>query len=168
MGNRQRQRLLPRKLSMSWLEPINTSWCLEQICESNYQKLLQLIPALTDFKQTAIGISSHKPALHLVVLERNPYTMTIQLSHRFSTLHELMLPAVTIRVYLDAQLAEVLCDADRPAVSRVYRNPGKVVEIGQYKWRLNYFLQKWLEHCLKTQYQFSESADDANEFRYLS
>ena len=153
---------------MSLLEPLNTSWCLEQICESNYQKLQRLIPELTSFQHGAIGESAHKPTLYLQVLERNPYTITIQLSHRFKTLHQLMLPAVTIRVYLDAQLAEVLSDADRPAVSNIYQNPGRVVEIRQYKWRLNYFLQKWLDHCLKTEYQFREQLPDQNERRCFS
>jgi uncharacterized protein YqiB (DUF1249 family) len=97
--------------------------------------------------------------LYLAVLERNPYTLTIELSHCFDNpLSELMLPAVKIRIYLDAQLAEVIRDNDRPDVSRVYQNPGRVVEIQTYKWRLNYFLQKWLDHCLKTEYRFSEAA----------
>ena len=144
---------------MHLLEPINAAWCLEQICDSNYHKLLQLIPNLNAVQQLAIGENRyHKPQLFLRVLERNPYTLTIELSHQFKSLHELMLPAVTIRVYLDAQLAEVISDVDRPAVRRVFQNPGELVAIRQYKWRLNYFLQKWLDHCLKTEYQFIEAS----------
>lgn len=144
---------------MHLVDPINTSLCLEKICESNYQKLFRLIPDLATFQQAAIGANASKPALYLAVLERNPYTLTIELSHCFDNpLSELMLPAVKIRVYLDAQLAEVIRDNDRPDVSHVYQNPGRVVEIQTYKWRLNYFLQKWLDHCLKTEYRFSEAA----------
>lgn len=144
---------------MFLLEPVNTSWCLEQICDSNYQKLLQLIPDLTLYEQYALGVTaSSQPHLWLKVLERNPYTLTIELSHQFGNLSELMLPAVKIRVYLDAQLAEVLCDIDRPAVNRVFRDPGNAVAIKQYKWRLNYFLQKWLEFCMKAEYQFQASS----------
>ncbi|TAL49646.1 MAG: DUF1249 domain-containing protein, partial [Methylovulum sp.] len=29
---------------MSLINPVNKSFCLEQICESNYQKLFKLIP----------------------------------------------------------------------------------------------------------------------------
>lgn len=144
---------------MFLLEPVNTSWCLEQICDSNYQKLFQLIPDLRIYEQYAVGVTcSTQPHLFLKVLERNPYTLTIELSHQFGNLPELMLPAVTIRVYLDAQLAEVLCDIERPAVSRVFRDPGNLVGIRQYKWRLNYFLQKWLEFCMKADYQFKASS----------
>lgn len=155
MGNRQRLRLLPGRLSVSQLRPVNTSLCLEKICESNYQKLFRLIPNLRSFDKTAIGHTQNRPALYLDVLERNPYTLTIELSHCFNRqLTELIAPAVKIRVYLDAQLAEVIRDNDRPAVDRVYQNPGRALEIQDYKWRLNYFLQKWLDHCLKTEYRF--------------
>lgn len=142
---------------MSQVRPVNTSLCLEKICESNYQKLFRLIPNLQAMKKTAIGQTENRPALHLDILERNPYTLTIELSHCFKQqLSELMAPTVKIRIYMDAQLAEVIRDTDRPAVARVYQNPGRALEIQEYKWRLNYFLQKWLDHCLKTEYQFSE------------
>lgn len=148
------------KTDMSQLRPVNTSLCLEKICESNYHKLFRLIPNLQLLDKTAIGHTNDKPALHLSILERNPYTLTIELSHCFKQqLSELIAPAVKIRVYLDAQLAEVIRDNDRPAVDRVYQNPGRALEIQEYKWRLNYFLQKWLDHCLKTPYQFSNASD---------
>jgi uncharacterized protein YqiB (DUF1249 family) len=145
---------------MSRLRPVNTSLCLEKICESNYQKLFRLIPNLCMLDNTAIGLTDNKPALHLDILERNPYTLTIELSHCFKQqLSELIAPAVRIRVYLDAQLAEVIRDHDRPTVERLYRNPGRALEIQEYKWQLNYFLQKWLDHCLKTEYRFSSKSE---------
>lgn len=141
---------------MTQLRPVNTSLCLEKVCESNYQKLFKLIPDLRSFEHHAVGLTHDHPALYLSVLERNPYTLTIELSHRFRhQLTELMEPAVKIRVYLDARLAEVIRDNDRPSVDRVYQNPGKALEIQEYKWRLNYFLQKWLDHCLQSNYQFT-------------
>ena len=144
---------------MSQLNPINTSLCLEKICESNYQKLFRLIPNLCSLDKIAIGRTQHQPELHLDILERNPYTLTIELSHCFKQqISELLAPAVKVRIYLDAQIAEVIRDNDRPAVNKVYQNPGRTLEIQEYKWRLNYFLQKWLDHCLKTDYQFSNSA----------
>jgi len=141
---------------MSLVQPVNTALCLEKICESNYQKLFRLIPNLRSFDKTAVGLTRNKPALYLEVLERNPYTLTIELSHCFDQqLSEQIVPAVKIRIYLDAQLAEVLRDIDRPTVDKVYQDPGNLVEIRNYKWRLNYFLQKWLDHCLKTDYRFT-------------
>ena len=140
---------------MAQLKPVNTSFCLEKLCESNYQKLFRLIPDLRDFSSAAVGYTQNQPNLYLEVLERNPYTLTITLSHCFEEqFSELFEPAVKIRIYLDAQLAEVIRDHARPAVDRVYKDPGSCLEIQNYKWRLNYFLQKWLDHCLKIDYRF--------------
>jgi hypothetical protein len=140
---------------MGFVNPVNKALCLEQICESNYQKLFKLIPDIVTFKETAIGLAAHNTMLHLKVIERTPYTMTVELSHCFNkNLEEFLEPAVKIRIYLDAQLAEVISDHVRASVAQVFKDPGLSREIMNYKWRLNYFLQKWLDHCLKKDYQF--------------
>ncbi len=158
MGNSQRKCLLPRKLTMSLVHPVNTSLCLEKLCESNYQKLFSLIPNLCSFRKQATGETTDKPALHLTIIERTKHTITVELSHNFNQdLKDFMEPAVKIRIYLDANLAEVLKDHARPQVSTVYKNPAQSVEIMNYKWRLNYFLQKWLDHCLQTNYKFQST-----------
>jgi hypothetical protein len=147
---------------MGTINPVNKSFCLEQICESNYQKLLKLIPDLLTLKETAIGQALNNTALHITVIESTPYTLTVELSHNFTyNLEELLEPAVKIRLYLDAQLAEVLSDHARASVARVFKDPGLSRDIMNYKWRLNYFLQKWLDHCLKKGYQFRKMADFA-------
>lgn len=145
---------------MSFVNPVNKSFCLEQICESNYHKLLMLIPDLLTFKATAIGHAPNNTKLHVKVIESTPYTMTVELSHCFNiNLDEFLEPAVKIRIYLDAQLAEVLSDHVRASVAHVFKNPGLSREIMNYKWRLNYFLQKWLDHILKKDYQFTDEGE---------
>ncbi|MCK4842320.1 MAG: DUF1249 domain-containing protein [Methylococcales bacterium] len=140
---------------MSLVHPVNTSLCLEKLCESNFQKLFCLIPNLCSFQTHATGKTNNRPTLHLKIIDRTTHTLTVELSHQFNkNLDTLMEPAVKIRIYLDANLAEVLKDHARTDVSRVYKNPAQSVEIMNYKWRLNYFLEKWLDHCLQTNYQF--------------
>jgi uncharacterized protein len=161
MGNGQRPCLLSGKLTpiMGFVNPVNKSYLLEQICESNYQKLLKLIPDLLTLKETAIGLAPNNTMLHITVIESTPYTMTVELSHCFNkNPDEFLEPAVKIRIYLDAQMAEVLSDHVRASVAIVFKDPGLSLEIMNYKWRLNYFLQKWLDHCLKKDYQFRESS----------
>ncbi|WP_198245086.1 DUF1249 domain-containing protein [methane-oxidizing endosymbiont of Gigantopelta aegis] len=146
---------------MGHVQPINTSWCLEKLCESNYQKLLRLIPELKQIKTEAVGLCKNKPAIHLEMLEQSRYTVTIKLSHRFGDeLETFMMPEVVIRIYFDAQLAEVLSDHARHPVSYVYKSATESVAIMHYKWRLNYFLDKWLTHCLKDHYHFSSQTQD--------
>jgi uncharacterized protein YqiB (DUF1249 family) len=145
---------------MARIEPINKSLCLEYLCASNFQKLLRLIPDLASLKQAAAGHARGKPALQLTILEKTPYTLTLQLSHCFPP-HKsdpVFEPALKIRVYLDAQLAEVLRDHVRCDAASAIKNPGKSREIMDYKWTLNYFLQKWLDHCLQMRYRFHPDA----------
>jgi len=144
---------------MSSIQPVNKAMYLEQLCENNYQKLLRLIPDLSCLEDIAIGYSQGKPSLHVRILEKSTYTVTLTLSHCFQKNNrQLLEPAVKIRVYLDAGLVEVLRDHVRTPVFRVYRNPGQSREIMGYKWSLNYFLSKWLDHCLQTDYAFSSDA----------
>jgi uncharacterized protein YqiB (DUF1249 family) len=141
---------------MSLVNPVNTSYCLEKICESNYQKLLKLVPDLFILKDTSIGIARHTPTLHLIVIAVAPYTMTIKLTHRFKKEKDLLdEPAVLICIYLDLKLAEVLNHHGRRCVAQAFNTPSLSHEIMDYKWRLNYFLQKWLDHCLSREYQFN-------------
>jgi uncharacterized protein len=96
---------------MSFLNPINKSLCLEQVCASNYEKIFRLIPELCAIEGNAVGLAENNTALHLLIIEQTAYTLTIELSHCFNKKpDELLEPAVRIRVYLDVQLAEVLSD----------------------------------------------------------
>jgi uncharacterized protein len=141
---------------MGQINPINKAVCLETICETNYRKLLKLMPDLLHYQKQAIGKAQRKPSLQLDIIDRSRHTLTIQLSHCFQqNLKEFLLPEVKIRIYLDAKLAEVLRDCVRLDVAKVFKDPGQTLAILDYKWQLNYFLQKWLDHCLQSDYHFN-------------
>lgn len=130
---------------------------MEQVCASNYEKLFRLVPDLKSLGSNAVGRAPNHTNLYLKVLEQTPYTMTIELSHCFCKKpEEIVEPGVIIRMYLDVQLAEVLSDHARPNVNHVFKDYGLCIEIMNYKWRLNFFLQKWLDHCLDKDYRFDQ------------
>lgn len=149
-------RVIKKIKPMSFVNPINKSFCLEQLCASNYQKLLVLVPDLLALTNTATGCAAHDSPLRIAVLEQSAYTMTVELNHCFrKNLEEICEPALKIRIYRDAKLAEVLSDHARASVADVFKDASNSRDIMNYKWRLNYFLQKWLDHCLKKDYQFN-------------
>ena len=149
-------------LTMSYVNPVNKSFCLEQMCASNFQKLLKLMPELLALKAAAVGVAINNTPLHIRVIENTPYTMMIELNHCFNQNDdEYFEPAVKIRLYLDAQLAEVMSDQVHSSIAVAFKDKGLSKDIMNYKWRLNYFLQKWLDHCLKKDYQFSVTTDYA-------
>ena len=150
---------------MADFSPVNKSYWLQRICEGNYETLHRLIPDLDGLQRTRARIGGEGPALFIRLLERTPYTLTLELSHRFgATAQEGVLePALRVRVFLDARIAEVLGDQDRPPPAHLLRRNGAARAVLDYKWKLNYFLQKWLEHCLsrKPNLHLHISADPA-------
>ncbi len=139
---------------MSRFEPVNKSFCLEQLCSANYQKLLRLAPDLRAIQNATLGVSPRQNHLFLKVIGRSTYTLTVELGHCWGYPESRQyLPVVVIRIYLDAKMAEVLSDS----APDVFAQCGRSKAIMDYKWRLNYFLQKWLEHCLKQDYLFQAS-----------
>ncbi len=143
---------------MGTINPVNKSFCLEKLCETNYQKLLRLIPDLLSLNEPAVGLSKGKPALHMEIVETTKHTLTVLLSHCFERdLGSFIEPAIKIRIYRDAKLAEVIRDHDKFDVTKMINKLGQINEIIEYKWSLNYFLEKWLDHCLLTEYRFKSS-----------
>lgn len=150
---------------MAMLNPVNKAWCLEQLCESNYRKLFQLIPDLCTVNDRVIGLAPNHACLYLQVVEKGAYTITVELSHHFDKMPDkLLLPAVRIVIYQDAHLAEVLYDHARPSVNRVFKDFSHSQEIVHYKWRLNFFLAKWLDYCLAKNYRFPDLTMETAEF----
>jgi uncharacterized protein YqiB (DUF1249 family) len=143
---------------MNSIYPRNRSFLLQTLCESNFRKLIQLVPDLRDIDQLTTGRAEDKPNLYLIPVEIGPYTTTLELSHRFDqTVEPLFEPAVKMRVYFDARSVEVLRDNERPMVKQALNKSASAKEIMNYKWELNYFLEKWLNHCLKDHYIFKNT-----------
>ena len=137
---------------MSFVNPVNKSYCLEQICEANYEKLLTLFPEIRLLNDTHIGHSKVISGIQITLLSISPFTTTIELNHRLLISDsKLLSPSIEVRLYLDIQLAEVLNDNDRENVHKIYKDKRQSTEILQYKWELNYFLHKWLDYCYSKQ-----------------
>jgi uncharacterized protein YqiB (DUF1249 family) len=147
---------------MSVLQPVEKSYWLAKVCEANYRRLLGLIPDLKALPETAVASVDGKPALHLAMIERSPYTLTLELTHCFTWEFEAMRePAVKIRVYLDARAAEVISDRERLSVHEALGRGRDAQSVMDYKWSLNYFFSQWLEHCLAANYRFGLAGAEA-------
>jgi uncharacterized protein YqiB (DUF1249 family) len=86
----------------------------------------------------------------------------LELTHDFARGYALLAePAVRLRVCLDARTVEMLSDTARPGVHEALRQRPEPEAILDYKWSLNYFLARWLEHCLSGRYRFGVSAPES-------
>ncbi|HEB77131.1 MAG TPA: DUF1249 domain-containing protein [Methylothermaceae bacterium] len=143
---------------MPTLRPVHPLRTLQELCESNYRKLMRLIPDLAAIDTQAVACQGDRPALYLKLLDRAPYTVLLELSYCFQPDESkpLFEPALLLRVYLDAGMVEVIADHERPQL-RFDRPVDR--EVLEYKWQMNYFLDKWLDHCLQRGYCFAAAGD---------
>lgn len=120
---------------------------LMALYESNYLRLLRLIPEIERldgcFRSRVAGACD----LHVEILERCRYTVTLGMTYHFEckdgTLAD---PDMKVRAYLDGRLAEVMSirGADRHTE---LRRPARAHrrELDE-RWKRNVVLNKWLEY----------------------
>jgi uncharacterized protein YqiB (DUF1249 family) len=122
---------------------------LMSLYESNYLRLQRLIPELNRldgyYKSRVAGDCD----LHVEILERSRYTITLSLSYFFyENGTRVADPDMKIRVYLDGQLAETMgfCGEHRHTeLRRLCRMHRAELDI---RWRRNIVLNKWLEYLM--------------------
>lgn len=129
---------------------------LMALYESNYARLLQLVPEPELPYESAVSRSRLDRDLHLRVLERSRYTATLNLSYRFEEAGVLRVePDVDVRLYRDALLVEALRvgpHAHCAVLSDLDRELGPML---QGRWGRNLLLAKWLEYLLAQGHGFS-------------
>lgn len=132
-------------------------------CEANYHRLLKLMPEHASVNEWQFAISgvNRIQTLEIVILERSRYTTTIQLAQKTPSttvlpmtaeLGEslvipqawLYLPKLTVRLYHDARLAEVLAWEDHKRLRARYEYPNRAMYQNDEKAQLNRFLGEWL------------------------
>ncbi len=121
---------------------------LISLYESNYVRLLKLVPELEQIKGTVVSRVAGALDLYMSVEERFKYTTTLKLTYRFREGDEYALePNARICVYHDVRCAELLghCRRRRLRNTSLLR-AGRMAEL-ERRWEMNRFLLKWLRFC---------------------
>ncbi len=120
---------------------------LMALYESNYLRLLRLIPDLGRIDGCYRSRVAGDCTLHVDILERCRYTVTLSLTYIFETdTGPVADPDMRVRAYLDGQLTEAMSlsgqhqHAELRRLCRQHRG-----ELGA-RWRRNIILNKWLEY----------------------
>jgi len=115
--------------------------------ESNYLRLRQLIPEIERLDGCFRSRVAGDCELHVEILERCRYTVTLSLTYYFeSDEGRVADPDMTVRAYLDGQLAEAMslsgshCHTELRRLARLHR--GEL----DARWQRNVVLNKWLEY----------------------
>ena len=122
---------------------------LMSLYESNYLRLLQLIPELNRLDGYYRSRVAGDCDLHLEILERRRYTVTMSLSYFFyEESVRIADPDMKVRVYLDGQLAESMGfsgERRHAAFGRLMRVHRAELDA---RWHRNIILNKWLDYLI--------------------
>ncbi len=135
-----------------------------ELYELNYIQLRRLIPDLDSLPDHDVSCAAGALDLHLSVVERNKYTTTLYLTYQFDDKAGVVAaPDVVVRMYHDAQLAEVISRGrrrgrDNAEYDRLHNNYPL-----ETKWKVNRFLHKWLGYCLHHGHRFAQARDAVSE-----
>jgi uncharacterized protein len=122
---------------------------LMALYESNYLRLLRLIPELHRldgyYRSTVAGDCD----LHVEILERSRYTITMSLSYFFYEDDVRVAdPDMLVRVYLDGQLAEAMRYSGEHRHAELRRLLRAQRHELDSRWRRNVVLNKWSEYLM--------------------
>ncbi len=120
---------------------------LMALYESNYLRLLHLIPDLATIDGCYRSRVAGDCDLHVDVIERCRYTVTLSLTYYFETpAGRVADPDMRVRAYLDGQLAEAMRASgphQHAELRRLFAAHSR--ELNE-RWRRNTVLNKWLEY----------------------
>lgn len=120
---------------------------LMALYESNYLRLLQLIPELDRLDGCFRSRVAGDCDLHVAILERSRYTLTLSLTYFFASPDgDIADPDMTVRVYLDGHLAESMSIGDDQRHAELRKLLRAHKPLLDARWKRNVVLNKWLEY----------------------
>jgi len=120
---------------------------LMALYESNYLRLLRLIPEVDRLDGCYVSRVAGDCDLYVEVIETSRYTVTLSLTYRLSTESGVLAdPDITVRLYLDGRQAEVLDIGEKQRHAALRRLVFEHREELDRRWRFNVVLNKWLEY----------------------
>jgi hypothetical protein len=132
------------------LTPVSALQIHHAECELNFLRLSRLLPGFVAGQTVRLGLrlpGDTTDELHLLVLERAPYTATLA----FRQLRPVWGGRpfeILVRAYLDARMAEVTgCSRVARLLAR-YPYPNRRGFARDEKWQLDRLLGEWLSRCL--------------------
>lgn len=119
------------------------------VCEVNYARLLRLMPDCdTEDLRYEFSVSD---SIHysLTIIETSRYTTTVTLAQSVDKVPDYLRPRMDIRLYHDAQMAEVISAQNVSAFKPSYAYPNANMHQPNEKEMVNRFLAECLQFCLQ-------------------
>lgn len=122
-------------------------------CESNYARLMQLLPDMNtvDRREFDIAASGDEASVRICmdVVERCRYTTMLNVYQHKALVNWVPAPKFEVRIYHDAAMAEVVGFRAHRKILAKYDYPNEDMHHQDEKHQLNRFLGEWLGHCMQ-------------------
>ncbi len=117
--------------------------------ERNFSRLMELLPDLHHGRGPFIIAAAGLSPIYVEILEQNPYTTTIHIRQGMAAERPWLCDLrMKVRIYHDAQVAEVIAYQGVHALQPFYPYPNPKMLQPYEKRRVNQFLGEWLSYCL--------------------
>ncbi len=119
----------------------------------NYLLILKLLPELDSERPYFFHLDNG--CYQLSVCEQTQYTSVLDIENIASSVviddesATSLTPRLKVRLYHDAQMAEVLASRQIRYFKSRYDYPNRLMQQPDEKYQINKFLTQWLEHCFK-------------------
>lgn len=117
---------------------------LIRCCEVNYLRLWQLLRQLEQPGDRLSWALDEHTAVEARLDERTPYTALVTLSQIRADTPSWLLPNMSVRLYHDARVAEVLTSQQIGRLAARYDYPNAKMHQRDEKYQVNHFLGEWL------------------------
>lgn len=139
----------------SWRAKPRSFVALMTLYESNFIRLHWLVADARRLAPVSVSRVPGDCTLELKVVDRGPYTTMLRLSYRFGDpAGEGPEPALEIRVYHDARLAEATAIGTTRRAGPWREFITRVASVADVGWARNMLLNKWLEYCAARGHRF--------------
>ena len=157
-------------------------------CEANYRLLIKLMPDIQVEDDLAFGLAPLQQTfgyIDIAITERCKYTTTVSITQTNVVQSELVVeegnggttnaensseesrstswlqaPTMSVRLYHDARMAEVLSYQKQGRFKPSYEYPNQKMFQRDEKAQLNQFLGEWLNYCLRVGQVLGNPMDD--------
>lgn len=124
-------------------------------CETNYLRLLKILPDLTAENIRHIALLNADGAerrFQFLVLERSRYTTSLEIAEMGPRPAWGLSASFSVRMYHDARMAEVLAFQQEKNINPFISYPNTRMLQRDEKSQWNFLLGEWLTHCLANGY----------------
>ena len=120
--------------------------------DGNYLRLLKLLPQELDGEVAEFQLSAGEQyfgRVRIKLIEACKYTDTVYLEQVHNAGKWLNNPQMTVRLYHDVGMAEVISCRHHRRIQGVNDYPNRFMHHPDEKIQVNAFLAEWLDYCLK-------------------